>query len=225
VPGREIVLANNEVYHIFNRSIASQPIFLNKRDYQRALETFFYYQNSLLPTRYSKFITQAAEIKQKILTELKDEKSFLVEIIAFCFMPTHFHFLLKQVKDNGISKFVGNFSNSYTRYFNTKNKRNGPLLQGKFKAVHITTNEQLVHVSRYIHLNPYTSLIIKKVEDLMNYPFSSFPEYLGKSRQSFCQKELVLSHFKKTNTYKDFVFNQADYQRTLDQIKHLVCES
>ena len=66
MPGREIVLTNNEVYHIFNRSIASQPIFLNKRDYKRAWETFFYYQNSLPPARYSKFITQSAEIKQKI---------------------------------------------------------------------------------------------------------------------------------------------------------------
>lgn len=225
MPGREIVLANNEVYHIFNRSIASQPIFLNKRSYQRALETFFYYQNSLLPSRYSKFIAQAAEIKQKILAELKDKKKFLVEIIAFCFMPTHFHFLLKQVRENGISKFVGNFSNSYTRYFNTRNKRNGPLLQGKFKAVHILTDEQLVHVSRYIHLNPYSSLIIKKLESLANYPFSSFPEYLGKYRESFCHKELVLSHFKKNNTYKDFVFDQADYQKNLQNIKHITCES
>lgn len=224
MPGRKVVLANNETYHIVNRGIASQPVFLQKRDYQRGLDTFYYYQNRNLPLKYSRFLDQSKDRRLDILKSLKSEKNFLAEIIAFCFMPNHFHFLLKQKTDNGISKFLSNFTNSYTRYFNTKAERQGPLFQGKFKAVRIETDEQLLHVSRYIHLNPYTSYMVKTIKDLENYPHSSFPEYLGKMKTSFCNKELVLDHFKDTQTYKNFVFDQADYQRRLEEIKHLTLE-
>lgn len=73
-------------------------------------------------------------------------------------MPNHFHLLIKQTEQNGISEFVGKFSNSYTKYYNTKHNRVGALLQGQLKAVLIESGEQLIHVSRYIHLNPTSSL-------------------------------------------------------------------
>lgn len=139
-------------------------------------------------------------------------------------MPNHFHFLLKQVEEEGTSKFMSNFTNSYTRYFNVKNKRNGPLFQGKFKAIRIETDEQLLHLSRYIHLNPYSSYVVKTLKDLEKYPSSSFPEYLGKSQTSLCSKEIILGQFKNLNLYKKFVFDQADYQRRLEKIKHLILE-
>lgn len=140
-------------------------------------------------------------------------------------MPNHFHLLLKQKVDNGISKFVANFSNSYTRYLNTKTRRIGPIFQGKFQAIRIETEEHLQHVCRYIHLNPYTSYLVKDLNDLENYPYSSFPEYLGKTKKDFCQKEDILYHFKSPKKYREFVFNQADYQRSSNRIKHLSLES
>lgn len=226
MPGRKTPLITNEVYHVLNRGIALQPIFLNKRGYDRALQTIFYYQNRQPPLKYSRFLTLSNKRRLKILEKLKAQRKFLVEIIAFCLMSNHFHLLLKQLVDKGISKFMSNFTNSYTRYFNTKKERKGPIFQGKFKAIRMETEEQLLHVSRYIHLNPYTSYIIKGLKEIENYPYSSFPEYIEKSQINLCDcdKEIILNQFKDIESYKKFVFDQADYQRKLETIKHLLLE-
>jgi putative transposase len=232
MPGREIPLVTNEIYHVLNRGVASQPTFQNKKDYSRAIETFLYYQNKQvcfwrnkkLPLRYSKFLSLSNSQRAQILGKLASDKQFLAEIVAYCFMPNHLHFLLKQISENGISKFMSNFTNSYTRYFNTKTKRNGPLFQGKFKAIRVETDEQLLHLSRYIHLNPYSSYVIKNLKDLETYPYSSLPEYLAKSQTNFCSKEIILHNFKNKSSYQKFVFDQADYQRKLEEIKHLLLE-
>lgn len=117
--------------------------------------------------------------------------------------------------DGGISKFMSNFANSYTRYFNTKSKRKGPVFEGKFKAKRIETDEQLLHLSRYIHLNPHSSFVVKNLKELESDPYSSFPEYIQETDTSFCNKEIILGHFWDTVSYKEFVFDQADYQREL----------
>lgn len=224
MPGRTIPLVTDEIYHVINRGISYQPIFNNKRDYSRAIETMLYYQNQTPPIKYSRFLRLSKTERKEIIESLIKQKKFLVEIISYCLMPNHFHLILKQITDNGISKFISNFCNSYIRYFNTKNKRKGPLLEGKFKAKRVETEEQLLHLDRYIHLNPYSSHLIKNFKDLENYSFSSFPEYLGKVKTNFCSKELILSHFKNVASYQKFIFDQADYQRELQQIKHLILE-
>ena len=136
--------------------------------------------------------------------------------MCFCLMPNHFHFLVKQLKENGISIFVSQLSNSYTRYFNVKYNRVGPLFQGAFKSVRIETEEQLIHVSRYIHLNPVVSGIAKRPED---YRWSSYAEYITQA-PFFCSIEEVISLFKISQKYKKFVEDQIDYARTLEFIKH-----
>jgi len=223
MPGRDIPLINNQIYHVINRGIASQPVFLSRNDYLRATEIISYYQNQNPPLRYSFFLRLSPERKAEILNQLGSEKKFLVEIIAYCLMPNHFHFLLKQTKENGISLFLSNITNSYTRYLNTKKERVGPLFQGKFKAIRIETEEQLLHLSRYIHLNPYSSCLVKNLDDLFNYPYSSLSEYLNPKNLSFCTKDTILENLK-TNSYKQFVSDQADYQKRLEEIKHLVLE-
>ena len=154
---------------------------------------------------------------------MEREANKLVEILCFCLMPNHFHFLLKQLKDNGISIFISKFANSYAKYFNTKHERVGPLFQGRFKAVHIENDEQLVHVSRYIHLNPVVSSLIEEAA-LKDYVWSSYPEYLKLINSQITDKELVMSFFKTEDKYKQFVLNQADYGKNLEQIKHLTLE-
>ncbi|MBM3282670.1 hypothetical protein FJY90_00310 [Candidatus Gottesmanbacteria bacterium] len=225
MPGRNIPLVNEEIYHVFNRSISFQPTFFDKRDYHRLLNTVLYYQNQKPTVKLSRFLILSKEQRNNILEKNKKEANFLVEIICFCFMPNHLHFLLKQIVDGGIAKFMSNITNSYTRYLNTKRKRKGPIFQGKFEAVRIESNEQLLHVSRYIHLNPLTSFVIKDVNQLEDYGYSSFSEYIGKIQEGFCQKEIVLGQFKNINDYKKFIFDQVDYQRNLERIKHLVLES
>ena len=140
-------------------------------------------------------------------------------------MPNHFHLLLKQEQDGGISKFMSNFQNSYTRYYNVKNSRIGSLFLDQFKAVRIETEEQLIHVSRYIHLNPFTGFIVNKFEDLTGYLWSSLREYLFEDIPNpISDAQLVLGYFKNTAAYKQFVFNQAQYQRELKKIQHLIFE-
>lgn len=217
-------IVTNEIYHIFNRGVASQPIFFNKRDYDRAIESFLYYQNINPPIKYSRFLSLPIKLRAEMLDDLSKKKNYLVEIISYCLMPNHFHFLLRQIKDGGIAKFIGNSTNSYTRYMNTKQERDGPLFTGKFKSVRIETQKQLVHTSRYIHLNPYTSFVVKTLEDLARYPYSSLPEFLKITNLNFCSKDIIVSDFKNIEDYKRFIFDQADYQRSLGIIKHLALE-
>jgi len=117
------------------------------------------------------------------------------------------------------------YQSSYTKYLNNKYDRDGPILRGRFKAVRIETDEQLIHVSRYIHLNPYTSLEIKNLDELLLYPWSSFKEYMNPRLNSFIQKDLILAFFASNpEKYISFILNQAEYQRKLESIKHLVLE-
>ena len=154
------------------------------------------------------------------MDQLEKSRENLVDLISYCFMPNHFHLLVKQLMDGGIAKYLSNFANSYTRYFNTRNERTGPLFQGKFKAVLITSNEQLLHVSRYIHLNPYSSGIVKTIEELKAYSYSS----LAKLSTSKVESRLILDQFKNVAGYYQFVFDNADYQKNLENIKHQILE-
>lgn len=224
MPIRKIPLINNEIYHIYNRSISSIPVFVSKRDYQRGLEILNYYQFAKPPLSFSKSKKLSIKERAKLLENLT-KKGRLAKIICFCLMPNHFHFLLKQIKEGGVSKLIANFQNSYTRYFNIKNKRIGPLFQGAFKAVRVETDEQFVHVSRYIHLNPYSSAVIDSFEKLEKYPWSSFREYLQYNQgRKISFPEEVLNLFQNPQEYRKFIFDQADYQRELEKIKHLTLE-
>lgn len=219
MPGRLTPIVSNQIYHIYNRGIDRRPTFTDKREYERALETIRYYRFKDLPLRLSKFITLDDKRKAEILQIINESKQ-LIKIISFNLMPNHFHFLLRQEEEKGISTFLSNFQNSYTRYFNTKHNRDGSLFLDQFKAVLVETDEQLIHLSRYIHLNPYTSFVIKKIEDLRIYPYSSFPMYLTKS-PDFVDKDLILKNFRNISEYGKFVFDQGDYQRRLEENKHL----
>ena len=221
MPYRKVVFAKEETYHVFNQGI-TQQIFFRKRDYLRFLLLIDFYR---FPPKlsFSHWYRLEAGKKEKFLSELKKNVPPLVEVLAFCLMPNHFHFLLKQLRSEGISKMIGNLQNSYARYFNLKNERVGPLFQPMFKAVRIQTEEQLIHVSRYIHLNPSSSFLVK-IKNLGKYPWSSLQEYLGKRRLDFVKTELITSFFKDIKDYKKFVFDQAEYQRELQKIKQLILE-
>lgn len=223
MPIRKTPLVSTEVYHVFNRGVNYQPIFNSKWDYGRAVEVLKFYLAANPPIRYSKFLLLPKKERELILANLQKQPK-LVDLICFCLMPNHFHLLLRQNQYNGISSFVRNFQISYTRYYNVKRKRIGPLLQGQFKAVRIENEEQLLHVSRYIHLNPFSSFVVKDLKGIEVYPWSSYPEYMGGNVAEICQKSLIFSIIKGPEKYKEFVLNQADYQRKLEQIKHLTFE-
>lgn len=224
MPLRTIPLRIGQYYHIFNRSINKEPIFTKVRDCERAISTIKYYRFTETILRLAYFLKLGPDRRSEILNNLNKNSTSYIDILCFCLMPNHFHFLLKQNAENGISKFLSLFQNSYTKYFNTKHSRTGHLFQGQFKAVRIEDDEQLLHVQRYIHLNPYSSFVTKTLRDLENYTYSSLLEYLGNSKNDICKKETVFSHFKTPKGYKKFIFDQAEYQRKLDVIKHLILE-
>ncbi len=220
---RKVVFANNEIYHVFNRGVEKRTTFIDKRELNRALFTLDYYRHSKPQIKLSRYLITPQVIREQLLENLKKDYSKLVDIICFCFMPNHFHFLLKQKMENGISIFVSTFSNSYTRYFNTKHERIGPLFEGVFKAVRIASEDQLVHVSRYIHLNPVSSFLIKP-ENMQSYKWSSYPDFLGIFENGFVAKDIILSFFPSVKDYEKFVLDQVDYAKQLEYIKHLSLE-
>lgn len=221
---RKVVFANDYYYHIFNRGIERRIFFTNRWEYQRAIELINYYRYENHNVRYSKYLNMPIEQRKEIMKNMEKINKRIVDIIAYCLMPNHFHFLIKQIADNGISTFIANFTNSYTKYFNTKHERNGTLLQGPFKAVFVETDEQLMHLSRYIHLNPLFQNIVKE-KDLERYLWSSFNEYLNSnSLYSICQKEIVLNNFFNIKKYREFVYDHISYAKELEKIKHLLME-
>lgn len=211
-----------EYYHVFNRGVARQPTFISTSNYKQAILALNYYRYLKPPVKLSKFKKLSLAERQKILNQKIMAGENLVDIVSFVLMPNHFHFLLRQAVDGGISKYISQFTNSYTRYFNTKNNRPGPVFQGVFKAVHVETGEQLLHLSRYIHLNPYVSSVIKK-EKLDTYLWSSLPQYL-KGGSPELETKIILSQFTKVFSYREFVFNHSDYARELEIVKHLILD-
>lgn len=223
MPGRKIPLVTGETYHVLNRGVNKQPVFKDAWDYQRIIDVLHFYQFAKPPVRFSFYNRLKSKEKEELLSNMEKNSSELVSILAFCFMPNHFHLLLKQEHENGISKFLSNFQNSFTKYFNLRHNRTGHLLQGQFKAVRIEDENQLIHVSRYIHLNPYTSYVVRSVDELKKYLWSSLPFYIQED-ESICETQTVLSLFPSSKKYLQFVLDQKDYQRTLEQIKHLTLE-
>ena len=220
---RKVVFGNDEIYHVFNRGVEKRPTFTDKRELDRGIKAIDFYRFANLPLKLSKFLVIPESERVKLIQKVHSEYQKLVEILSYCLMPNHFHFLLKQKQENGVSIFTANFTNSYTKYFNTKHKRVGSLFQGPFKAVRVESDEQLMHVSRYIHLNPVSSFLIKP-EQMENYQWSSYPEYLGNSLNKIADKELVLDLFSSKEKYRQFVLDQVDYARQLEQINHLILE-
>lgn len=223
MPKRHVVFANNEIYHVFNRSIAGENIFAQnqKVNLNKALEIVNYYRFPQ-KIRLSKFKSLPSELKKQYLDALGTVMP-LVEIYVFAFMPNHFHFLLKQIQEKGTAIFVANFQNSFAKVFNLKNSRNGALFQNAFKAKRIETDEQFTHVSRYIHLNPVTAYMIE-FDKLASFEWTSFPAYATNKQIPFINSDFLLKMFGSKEKYATFVANQVDYQRNLAYIKDLIIE-
>jgi len=213
MPSRKLILACGETYHIFNRSIHRRSLFTNKKEFNLFLEAMGYYSQTSPPVRFSIYRQQKNKYKINI------HKS-LVKIIAYCLMPNHYHFILTQIKEKGIKKFIHRLATSYSCYFNLKHNQKGPVFESKFKAVRVETQEQLIHLSRYIHLNPVTSYL---TEDPFRYNYSSYKIYLNQEKSDLVDFSDVMIDFSPED-YRKFVLDQKDYQRELSGIKHLVFE-
>lgn len=202
MPYRLVPLVNGNYYHIFNRGVEKRNVFLTRHDYKRFLNTLIYYQIEESNVKFS------SRSLLDIISVQNSKKQ--VEIIGYCLMPNHYHLLLKQNIDNGISTFLRKVSNSYTKYFNTKYERVGPLFQGAFKARLIDDSEVLLHVLRYIHLNPFVDRSGEVLD--LSFPYSSYNEYITK--QKICNtriaKELLVGQ-----DFSAFHRDQIEYAREI----------
>jgi putative transposase len=215
---RKDELANNQIYHIYSRSIAKFVVFNNQNEYSRILNIIKLYRHVNFNYKYSRFIALEPQNQFSIIEDLESENNHLVEIIAYCLMPTHIHLILKQTVDFGISKYMSNILNCYSRYFNVKHGRIGPLWSGRFKNVLVNDDEQLLHLSRYIHLNPVSANLINDIND---WQFSSYYEYIGDKHDLCNFKDLIDFNSKE---YKKFVSDRRDYQMQLSAIKSLTID-
>ena len=217
---RKEKLEDNHYYHIYSRSIAKFVIFNDEEEYARFIKIFNLYKYINFNYQYSKFIRLDEKVQWSIINNLKGDKEVLVEVIAYCVMPTHIHFILKQVADKGISRFLGKILNSYSRYFNLTHKRIGPLWAGRFKSVLIDNDDQLLHLTRYIHLNPSSAEL---VSDPSDWASSSYDDYINPFEEEITVYKKLIPMTPKA--YKKFVLDQKDYQKQLSKIKRVMIDS
>jgi len=208
---QQLKFQNNRLYHIYNRGTEKRQIFLDNSDYTRFIHYLYEFNDSRVIPNFSRDIYVGGG------TSNMKARDLLVEIIAFCLMPNHFHLILRQLKDGGITKFMRKLGTGYTMYFNKKNERNGVLFQGKFKAISIESDEYLTHLSRYIHINPVELIEVgwkkdgikdwnKVNEFLQNYRWSSYLDYIGiKNFPSVTNREIINSYFQNEQSYKNFI--------------------
>lgn len=210
-------LINGELYHIYNRGVEKRRIFENESDYYRFV--FLLYEcNDSSPVLMRHRIAERRKRKVGIgetyanfnaLAEKRKARDCLVELVAFTLMPNHYHLIVRQVAPGGTSLFMKKLSNGYTGYFNGKHNRRGMggLFQGAFRATHIESDKQLLHLAEYIFSNPAGIVDSdwknggiknpkKTMEFLNNYRWSSYSDSIGKDNfPSVTQREFLWKVF------------------------------
>src|SRR3989344_368948 len=198
-----------DYYHIFNRGLDRRDLFIETRDYTRFLAGVYHFNDA-------NFKPQNFEYQG--LTLINEKREEMIDIIAWCLMPNHYHLLLRQKTENGITKFMRRLGTGFTMYTNLKYKHSGHIFQVPFKAKHIEQDTYLQHLTRYIHLNPldcydatWKEKGVKNIEAgkkfILNYQWSSLNDYLGNRRfpelVSDTAKEIIFDI--NTNEYLEFL--------------------
>ena len=221
---RKDPLVNGQVYHVYTKSIAGFKIFKKEAEFQRMMGSIRFYQRANPPRQFSQFIRLHEIDVNAAGLEAMLQRPKMIDIIAYCIMPTHLHLLLMQMMDRGISTFMSVILNSYSRYFNVKHKRKGPLWQGRFESVLVTTDEQLLHLTRYIHLNPVTAHLVDAPEEWIASSYREYitPEKSGHNEPGLCHYADLLDI--DPVSYREFVRSRIDYQRELAKIKEVLLD-
>lgn len=204
------------IYHICNKSIANYRIFHNEENVYRFIQTVDYYNDYLNTESFSNYFNKKRQYSYKNLLFLRENP--YVKFLSYVVMPDHYHLLVKILHKSAFW-YVGTFENSYTRYFNLKLQRKGPLWQSIFRSVRVRSDEQLLHVSRYIHLNPTTSQLVENPED---WKFSSYKDFIYDKR--ILQEIITEISIHDSQHYRKFVEDQKDYQKKLKLIKKVLLE-
>ena len=197
-------IGEGEYYHVYNRGVEKRLIFIDDADRWRFITLLMAFQGDVFHSHISRLVPFAKHRRFDIdffQDTLKDRK---IELICFCLMPNHFHFILKETQEGGISKFMQRLADAYTKYFNLRHGRSGHLFGGRFQSVHVDRNEYLNYLSAYIHLNPRELLKWKRRE--IEYPWSSFQDFVKENRWGqLLNNPIILEQFENGDEYRNFV--------------------
>ncbi|KKU83817.1 hypothetical protein A2973_05540 [Candidatus Gottesmanbacteria bacterium RIFCSPLOWO2_01_FULL_49_10] len=197
------------IYHIYNRGVEKRIIFIDDQDravFLSYLKTYLLPKDDAALRAILANPTSSSKQKDQTLKLLRlNNFADSITLLAYCLMPNHFHLLVKQTEATTIDRFMNSFGVRYSMYFNRKYRRVGPLFQGLYKAVLVTTDEQLLHLTRYIHRNPIA--LASQDTLLQNYNYSSYPQYLGLTPTAWVHSEDILGYFQKSGRrgYQKFV--------------------
>lgn len=206
MPSRNVVkyYIQDGFYHIYNRGVEKRDIFKDEQDYNVFVN---YLKEYLLPKDRDLLMNIIAD-PQSNVTEKDRAVKFLrlnnfhgqIQMVAYCLMPNHFHFLIKQKDRSAIDRFMNSIGTRYTMYFNKRHSRVGRLYQDVYKAVGIDYDEYLLHLSRYIHKQALEYTLRKPQP-------SSYKCYLGLSKSEWLYPDEVLSFFsnKYSISYEKFL--------------------
>lgn len=203
-----------QFYHVCNKSISNYAIFRSPKYAQRFLDVVDYYNTTKDIQNFGK----EKQLKELILPGLLlVNESRVVDLYAYCIMPDHYHLLFKAIAPEVITSYISKIQNSYTRFYNLQNRRKGPLWQSHFRVVQINNDEQLLHVSRYIHLNPTTAKLVKTPGEWL------YTSYLSYIDLDILKKKTGL-RIKTKQAYQNFVEGNIEYQKKLKEIKKLMLD-
>ncbi len=238
---RHEVFANNNFYHVFNRGVEKRTIFQNRGDYFRFMKSLYEFNDEDSTFNVARDVRSLASNRSDNFNgswPREKKRKLLVNIVCFCLMPNHFHLILEQLRDNGISAFMHKLGTGYTKYFNIRTERVGSLFQGTFKAKYIERDEYLTHLSRYIHLNPVELIepgwkegeAKNRVKNwdkinkfLGKYRWSSYLDYIGKENfPSVIDNRFLMGYFDGSRDYKNFV--NSWLAKDLEEIDDLIIE-
>lgn len=208
---RKVQFVNNQYYHIYNRGIDKRIIFEDREDYLKFLRNLKDFNNT------SYYEERLGALRSKELSSFLAGLERVVEIVAYSLNPNHFHLILKQFREGGVSNFMHKTGTSFTNYFNKKYNRSGSLFQGPYKTVHINSNDYLLWLSGYINGN----VEIHKSGDAEFWPWSSYKSFLGRGKSEILGDiNIILSQFTGPEDYKNFtrrVINESRTRREMEE--------
>lgn len=217
---RKVEFSPGEYYHVYNHGIDEKKVFPGGEYFKRglvSLVTFNDQKDSV--ANLSRFVENPSQIVDEYSPDNRDR---IVDIIAFTFLPTHYHFFIRERAQDGISRFMHRFSKGYSRFYNLKHERNGPLWKGTFKAKHIDSEQYFNHIVSYIHLNILDLSMPHwregEIEDwdkaslkLSSYLWSSY-QYYRTGTSPLPYAPLILT---KPEWFSDYYPTKEDFEKTL----------
>ena len=190
MPYRGDVFRRGQYYHLYNRGARRNLLFFTPDNYEYCLHLI-----------------------------QRSHQRHGATVIAYCLMPNHYHFLLRQESDEPLSKFIGVLFNAYVQAVNRQQGRKGTLFEGRFRHAWVDQEEHLIHLCRYIHLNPVQARLVTRPED---WPYSNYLEYIGQRAGILKDEAFIRDRFPTPGSYRSFVADYRDERRVRDRMQKYV---